>query len=155
MKRLSALMIAAAICLVVCLAWLADRYHTNATEYKRQRDEKTQELQGANTRLSDMARRQDALAELDVRKTRELKDAKDAIAQLELDVAAGKRRLRLNATCKPVRESTGTTGLDDGDAARLTDAAQRDYFALRERIEVVTAQLAGLQEYIREQCLKK
>ncbi len=38
--------------------------------------------------------------------------------------------------------------------ARLTDAAERDYFTLRERIETITKQLTGLQAYVREQCLK-
>ncbi|ORJ47583.1 hypothetical protein B2M27_25385 [Kluyvera intermedia] len=37
-------------------------------------------------------------------------------------------------------------------SARLTDAAERDYFILRERIETVTKQLTGLQQYVREQC---
>jgi len=36
----------------------------------------------------------------------------------------------------------------------LTDAAQQDHFTLRERIEVAGNQIAGLQQYIREQCLK-
>ncbi|WP_428980683.1 lysis system i-spanin subunit Rz [Erwinia billingiae] len=37
---------------------------------------------------------------------------------------------------------------------RLTDTAQRNCFTLRERIEVAGKQIAGLQEYITEQCLK-
>jgi hypothetical protein len=32
-------------------------------------------------------------------------------------------------------------------------AAERDYFTLRERIETITKQLTGLQQYVREQCL--
>jgi len=35
----------------------------------------------------------------------------------------------------------------------LTDAAQQDHFTLRERIEVAGNQIAGLQQYIDEQCL--
>ncbi|ERM09608.1 endopeptidase [Pantoea agglomerans Tx10] len=44
--------------------------------------------------------------------------------------------------------------MDDATSARLTDAAQRDYFTLRERIEVAGKQIAGLQQYIKEKCLK-
>ncbi len=43
-----------------------------------------------------------------------------------------------------------------GDAfgPRLTDSAERDYFTLRERIEIATKQLTGLQQYVRIQCIK-
>jgi prophage endopeptidase len=38
--------------------------------------------------------------------------------------------------------------VDDGSTARLTSAAERDYFTLRERIETITKQLTGLQAYV-------
>jgi prophage endopeptidase len=44
--------------------------------------------------------------------------------------------------------------MDDATGPRLTDAAERDYFTLRERIETITKQLTGLQQYVREQCLR-
>ena len=44
-------------------------------------------------------------------------------------------------------------GMNDAASARLTDAAQRDYFTLREQIEVAGKQIAGLQQHITEQCL--
>lgn len=68
------------------------------------------------------------------------------------DVAARKRRLYLNATC--TADTAATSGMVNAAAARLTDTAERDYFILRERIETVTKQLTGLQQYVREQCLK-
>lgn len=92
---------------------------------------------------------QRAVAAIDENRTRELNDAKNQIADLQRDVAAGTRKLRLAATC-----STGTTsGVVDGTSPRLTDAAQRDYFRLRERIEIARSQIAGLQDYIRNVCL--
>ncbi|QIX98311.1 lysis protein [Cedecea sp. FDAARGOS_727] len=100
------------------------------------------------------ADRQRDVAALDSKYTQELADAKQTIEQLQLDVAAGDKRLRLNATCQPVRSSTSTTGVDDATGPGLTDAAERDYFRLRERIETSNKQIAGLQEYIRQQCLK-
>ncbi|EPU4038762.1 lysis protein, partial [Escherichia coli] len=78
---------------------------------------------------------------------------KATIDQLERDVAAGKRRLQLNATC-PANGTASATGLDDATGPRLTDAAERDYFTLRERIETITSQLTGLQAYVREQCIR-
>ncbi|HFP9378031.1 TPA: DUF2570 domain-containing protein [Raoultella ornithinolytica] len=38
MSRLTAIISAVVICLIVSLGWLANHYHTNATEFKRQRD---------------------------------------------------------------------------------------------------------------------
>jgi prophage endopeptidase len=94
-------------------------------------------------------RTQQAVATIDENRTKELNDAKTQIAGLQRDVAAGTRKLRLAATCP-----TGTTsGVDDATSARLTDAAQRDYFTLRERIEIARTQIAGLQDYIRNVCL--
>lgn len=103
--------------------------------------------------INDMTVRQRDVAALDAKYTGELVDAKATINQLERDVAAGKRRLQVSARC-PANGTASTTSVDDGDTARLTDAAERDYFTLRERIETVTRQLTGLQVYVREQCLK-
>ncbi len=44
MSRLTAIISAIVICLMVCLGWLASHYHSNATEFKRQRDKVTEQL---------------------------------------------------------------------------------------------------------------
>lgn len=124
---------------------IADHYHD---KYKKASDD----LELANATITDMQTRQRDVAALDAKYTQELADAQENINQLERDVATGKRRLQLNATCK--NSATGSTGLDDDASARLTDSAERDYFTLRQRIETVTKQLTGLQEYVRTQCLK-
>ena len=103
--------------------------------------------------IDDMQVRQRDVAALDAKYTKELADAQATIDQLERDVASGKRRLQLNATC-PKQSSTGTASLDDAASPGLTDSAERDYFTLRSRIELAGKQIAGLQQYIREQCLK-
>ncbi|MER1974580.1 lysis protein [Pseudocitrobacter faecalis] len=110
------------------------------------------DLKLATQTITDMQTRQRDVATLDAKYTQELADAQETINQLERDVATGKRRLQLNATCKG--NSTGTSGMDDATSPRLTDSAERDYFTLRQRIETVTKQLTGLQEYVRSQCLK-
>jgi len=103
--------------------------------------------------IDDMQVRQRDVAALDAKYTKELADAQANIDQLERDVASGKRRLQLNATC-PKQSSTGTAGMDDAASPGLTDSAERDYFTLRSRIELAGKQIAGLQQYIREQCLR-
>ncbi len=71
------------------------------------------------------------------------------------DVAAGRKRLRINATCPgPVREATGTARVDNATGPRLADTVTRDYFTLRERLMTMQKQLEGAQEYIRTQCIK-
>ncbi|BBJ87134.1 endopeptidase [Raoultella ornithinolytica] len=153
MSRLTAIISAVVICLIIFLGWLASHYHTNATEFKRQRDEKTKALNLANDTITDMQTRQRDVAALDAKYTGALADAKATIDQLEHDVASGKRRLQLNATC-PTNGTTGTGGMGDASGPRLTDSAERDYFTLRERIVTITGQVSYLQQYILEQCLK-
>ena len=120
---------------------------------KKRADDAEQNLKLATATINDMQVRQRDVAALDAKYTGELQDAKATIDQLERDVASGKRRLQLNARCT-TNGATSTTSLDDGAGPRLTDSAERDYFTLRERIATVTKQLTGLQEYVREQCLK-
>lgn len=103
--------------------------------------------------IDDMQVRQRDVAALDAKYTKELADAQATIDQLERDVASGKRRLQLNATCTK-QSASGAAGMDDATSPGLTDTAERDYFILRSRIELAGKQIAGLQQYIREQCLR-
>jgi len=151
-KLLAALILLVLLLLATSVAF-ALYYRGNAIDYKAQRDIATTSLKEANDTITDMQTRQRDVAALDEKYTKELASAKATIDQLRNDVATGKRRLQLNATCAK-QSSTGSSSLDDAASARLTDAAQRDYFTLRERIEVAGKQIAGLQQYISEQCMK-
>lgn len=153
MSRVTAAIWAVIICLLVSLGWAVNHYRDNATEYKKQRDEKTQALILADATITDMTARQRDVAALDAKYTKELADAKATIDELERDVATGKRRLQLNARC-PTNGTTSAGSMGDATSPRLTDSAQRDYFTLRERIVTVTNQVGYLQDYIKEQCLK-
>ncbi|HHA1471899.1 TPA: lysis protein [Enterobacter kobei] len=153
MSRLTAIIFAVVICLLVSMAWAINHYRDNAITYKDQRDKATKNLNLANATIKDMQVRQRDVAALDAKYTGELADAKATIDQLERDVASGKRRLQLNANC-PANGATGTGSLGDASGPRLTDTAERDYFSLRERIATVTKQVGYLQDYIKEQCLK-
>lgn len=151
-KVLAALILLVLLLLATSVA-LALYYRGNAIDYKAQRDTASSNLKMAKDTITDMQTRQRDVAALDERYTKELADAKATIDQLHDDVATGKRRLQLNATCAK-QSASGTASMDDAASARLTDAAQRDYFTLRERIEVAGKQIAGLQQYIIGQCLK-
>ncbi|YCI80358.1 lysis protein [Enterobacteriaceae bacterium] len=132
---------------------LANYYHAQLTETRASLTKVNRELKLAKDDIADMQQRQRDVAALDAKYTQELEDAKANINQLERDVATGKRRLQLNAECR--KNSTASpSSMDDATSPRLTDAAERDYFTLRERIETVTSQLTGLQNYVQELCLR-
>lgn len=129
-------------------------YYGQAHDEQRRAERAENALQLAQDAINEMQTRQRDVAALDSKYSGELADAKTTIDQLQRDVAAGHQRLRLNATCHATADTARATGVDDAASARLTDAAQRDYFTLRERIATISKQLNGLQAYVREQCLK-
>ncbi|EPR9913924.1 lysis protein, partial [Escherichia coli] len=117
-------------------------------------DKKARELEQANATITDMQVRQRDVAALDAKYSRELADARAENEILRADVAAGRKRLRINATCSgTVREAPTTSGVDNATAPRLADTVERDYFTLRERLMLMQKQLEGAQDYIRTQCL--
>ncbi|ELJ7526508.1 lysis protein [Salmonella enterica] len=142
--------------LAAVLAWTTDHYHGNAVKYKEQRDTVTHKLALANATITDMTKRQHDVAALDARYTKELADAKAENDALRDDVAAGRRRLLVNATCPamPTGKSTSAARVDHAASPRLADSAQRDYFTLKERVTTMQKQLEGAKDYIRTQCLK-
>lgn len=111
-------------------------------------------LQTVNGKLTDQIEWQNSMqrvvAAIDESRTKELIDAKIKIDDLERDVATGRYQLRINAKCS----TTSAASMADAGSPRLDDAAQRDYFTLRKRIEHTYSQIAGLQDYIRNVCLK-
>ncbi|EFQ0019361.1 TPA: lysis protein [Escherichia coli] len=154
MNRVLCVVIIALLVACGALSLGLNHYRDNAITYKEQRDKKVSELEQANATITDMQQRQRDVAALDEKYSRELADAKAENDALRDDIAAGRRRLRIRAVCPAVREATGTTGVDDAARPGLTDAAQRDYFTLRERIATSDRMIRGLQEYIRTQCIK-
>ncbi|HHQ6237861.1 TPA: lysis protein [Klebsiella pneumoniae] len=154
MSRLTAIISAIVICLVVCLGWLASHYHDNATEFKRQRDKATEQLSLAKDTIADMQTRQRDVAALDAKYTKELSDAKKTINDLRRDVDSGAKRLRIAATCPGVPKATSSTGVDDAGAPELTPDARRNYFDHRDGIATADKMIRGMQDYIKEQCLK-
>ncbi|EAR7197555.1 lysis protein [Salmonella enterica] len=155
MNRVATGAIVVLLIVVAALAWTTDHYHGNAVKYKSQRDTATHNLKLANETIDDMQIRQRDVAALDARYTKELADAKAENDALERDVADGRRRLHVNATCPTVvRKATATPGVDNAGRPRLADSAQRDYFTLRDRVKTMQKQLEATQQYISEQCMQ-
>ncbi|HAU2960520.1 TPA: lysis protein [Salmonella enterica subsp. diarizonae] len=155
MNRITLTVIILLLVVVAALAWTTERYHGNAVRYKDQRDTATHNLKLANATITDMTKRQRDVAALDARYTKELADAKAENDALRDDVAAGRRRLYVNATCPAaVRKATAAPGMDNATTATLTANAERNYWRLRDGIATVTKQMEGAQDYIKTQCMK-
>ncbi|HDY8501623.1 lysis protein [Klebsiella pneumoniae] len=155
MSRLAAIISAIAICLIVSLGWLASHYHDNATEFKRQRDEKVKALNLANETIADMQTRQRDVAALDAKYTKELADAKAENDALQRKLDNGGRVL-VKGKC-PVSAATQTTGapsMGDDATVELSAVAGRNVLGIRSGILSDQTALRALQEYITTQCLR-
>jgi prophage endopeptidase len=137
------------------LAWSANNYRDNAIEYKKQRDDKTQELGLANATIIDMRTRQRDVAALDAKYTKELADAKRENENLVRKLDAGSRVL-VKAKC-PVPASTetaSTASLGNDASVELSPTSGRNVLGIRSGIISDQTALRVLQEYINTQCLK-
>lgn len=154
-SRLSTIILGAVICIIVSLGWAVNHYRDNATEYKKQRDEKTQALNLANTTITDMTTRQREVAAMDAKYTKELADANAENTALQRKLDNG-GRVYVKGKC-PVPASTETTSsssMGNDAAIELSPVAGRNVLGIRSGIINDQAALRTLQEFIANQCLK-
>jgi len=150
-----ALIAAVLFALAFAAGWTANGWRLDATISQLGLDH-TNEIkrmsEGARNREKELQREMDAreaawaLAGSEI--YRRLQDATDDNSRLRADVDAGRRRLRVAATCPDSNRvpDTGTAaGLDHGAGAELTPDARSDYFALIDGIELITRQLEACQ----------
>ena len=97
MSRVTAIISALVICIIVCLSWAVNHYRDNAITYKAQRDKNARELKLANAAITDMQMRQRDVAALDAKYTKGLADAKEAENDALRDDVTGRRRLHINS----------------------------------------------------------
>ena len=69
MGKVTAIISALVICIIVCLSW-AVSYRDNAITYKAQRDKNAEGLKLANAAITDMQMRQRDVAALDAKYTK-------------------------------------------------------------------------------------
>lgn len=146
------LLIGAALLAVVAAVWLRLNYLDD--ERDRLADALDLSQQGVTQLQETIRLTEEAFAERDRHDeqiTNELKDARDENKRLAADVAAGHRRLLVNASCPAVSADTGAGRMDDGGAELAADARQ-PYFAHREQVTLDEAKLRGLQAYVRLFC---
>ena len=155
MSRLTAIISAVVICLIVSLGWLTSHYHDNATEFKRQRDKVTEQLSLAKDTIADMQTRQRDVAALDAKYTKELADAKAENDALQRKLDNGGRVL-VKGKC-PVSATTqapGAASMGDDATVELSAVAGRNVLGIRSGIISDQTALMALQDYIRTQSLR-
>ena len=113
MSRVTTIISALVICIIVCLSWLLIITVITPSPTKTSRDK-------ATSIIADMQKRQRDVAELDARYTKELADANATIESLRADVFAGRKWLRVKAVCPDMHKTTAASGVDDGASPRLT-----------------------------------
>lgn len=148
---MKSLIVPGVILLLVLASWLF--YGSYQSERKRA-DDAEQSLALASATIKDMQNRQRDVAVLDAKYTKELSDAKKTINDLRRDVDSGAKRLRIAATCPGVSKATSAPGVDDAGSPELTPDARRNYFDHRDGIATADKMIRGMQDYIKEQCLK-
>ncbi|EMQ2223312.1 TPA: lysis protein [Citrobacter freundii] len=155
MSRLTAIIIAVVVCIIVSLGWAVNHYRDNATEYKKQRDEKTQALNLANATITDMTTRQRDVAALDAKYTQELADAKAENDALQRKLDNGGRVLVKGKCPVPsTTETSGASGMGNDATVELSPVAGRNVLGIRSGIVSDQTSLRTLQEYINTQCLR-
>lgn len=155
MSRLTAIICAVVICLLVSMGWAINHYRDNAMAYKEQRDDAKTKLSQANATITGMQMRQRDVAALDAKYTKELADAKAENDALRRKLDNGGRVL-VKGKC-PVSSSAETSsasGMGNDATVELSPVAGRNVLGIRDGIISDQAALRTLQEYIRTQFLK-
>ncbi|HBB9191258.1 TPA: lysis protein [Escherichia coli] len=155
MSRVTAIISALVICIIVCLSWAVNHYRDNAIAYKEQRDNKASELEKANATITDMQQRQRDADALDDKYTKELADAKAENDALRRKLDNGSRVL-VKGKC-PVpssAETSSASGMGNDATVELSPVAGRNVLDIRDGIIRDQTALRTLQEYIRTQCLR-
>ena len=143
------------LAVIAAMALAINHYRDNATEYKKQRDEKTQALNLANATITDMTTRQRDVSALDAKYTKELADAKAENDALQRKLDNGGRVLVKGKCPVPATAKTASTsGMGNDATVELSDVAGRNVLGIRSGILIDQTALRTLQEYISTQCLK-
>jgi prophage endopeptidase len=137
---------------LIITATVASVYHS---KYKKQLGiSKNQAIE--ITQLKDTINIQnnhiDVLQALDAKHTEKLAHAQSEIDTLRADVAAGRRKLQLNAICS-VPETASSGGMVDAATPQLTESAKQDYYDLLRMMVENRQQTKYLQDYIKTECL--
>ena len=136
------------IALLVGMWYSTSQMQSLSSELK----EITQVAEQQKADLENIQRQRVQAAELDIKVTQELANAKSEVERLRTDLGNGTKRLRIAASCPKLPEATATTGKPDATSPQYDAEFERNYLSLVERIRQSETMINGLQSYIRTQC---
>lgn len=148
MSRITTALIAVIIALLVGMWYTTSKMQSLSSELK----EITQVANQQKADLENIQRQRVQAAELDIKVTQELANAKSEIETLRVGLNTGTKRLRISASCPKLPEATAATGKPDATSPRYDAEFERNYLSLVERIRQSETMINGLQSYIRTQC---
>ncbi|MBC1122869.1 lysis protein [Escherichia coli] len=153
--KIKALIIAVIVCIVAGLTAALCLYQSTINTLQTELTTTQGALKTASNTIQQMKERNAELSKLDKRYHDEIKAIRSDIADLRTGIDNGTIRLRVNAIPVRVSDSAGTASAIDGAACRLAPDAESAYLSLREQLKTKDAQITGLQDYIKTQCLRK
>lgn len=148
MSRVTTALIAVIIALLVGMWYTTSQMQSLSSELK----EITQVANQQKADLENIQRQRVHAAELDIKVTQELANAKSEIERLRTDLGNGTKRLRIAANCPNLPKTTAATGEPDATSPQYDAEFERNYLSLVERIRQSETMINGLQSYIRTQC---
>ena len=155
MDKVKALIIAAVVCIIASLTAVTCHYQSEATRLQEELTTTQGALKTASNTIQQMKERNAELSKLDKRYHDEIKAIRSDIADLRTGIDNGTIRLRVNAVPMRTDSNTGATSRIDGATCQLPKSAESAYLSLREQLKTKDAQIVGLQDYIKTQCLRK
>ncbi|WP_340612104.1 lysis protein [Xenorhabdus bharatensis] len=137
-----------ALVIVSGLFWFYySEYQDKAEEYRRLK----RQYDAQAIAINQQQERIQHLSELDKIHIQELANAKTEIDTLRADIAAGRRKLRIQASC-PVHETTSSGSVVNDTTVELPRETGQAVLDIREGIINDRAKLRYLQEYVNTEC---
>lgn len=148
MSKLTTALLSVIIALLVGMWYTTSQMQSLNAELK----EITQVANQQKADLENIQRQRVQAAELDIKVTQELANAKSEVDRLRADLGNGTKRLHIAASCPKLPEATSATGKPDATSPQYDAEFERNYLSLVERIRQSETMINGLQSYIRTQC---
>ncbi|GAA0468476.1 lysis protein [Tatumella punctata] len=130
---------------------LMDHYRHSADEWKATSQQQSSLADSRLKTIITMQAQQKSVSDIDNQYQKTIKAKDDEISSLRNSVDSGAVRLRIKAVCPVgVSKTSGTASRSNATSAELDPDARQDYYTLRSQLNQATAQINGLQAYIRE-----
>ena len=133
------------------LTSLVDHYRYSAESWKEKSQQQSALADSRLKTIAAMQEQQKSVSDIDNQYQTTIKAKDDEISSLRNSVDSGAVRLRIKAVCPVgVPKTSGTASRSNATSAELSPDARQDYYTLRSQLNQATAQINGLQAYIRE-----